>query len=74
MTDLTDFVPEIAEDATIRNNLTVEKEETLTIIKGGCTFEDARSFAIQCRATHPDESVGWYKSENNKYIVFRVDT
>jgi catabolite regulation protein CreA len=75
MTDLTEFVPELIEKPTIRENLTVEveKDETRTIIKSGCTFEDARSFAIQCRKTHPNEIVGWFKGANNTYVVFRED-
>lgn len=75
MTDLTEFVPELIEKPTIRENLTVEKEEpSRTIIKSGCTFEDARSFAVQCRKTHQNEIVGWYKCANNTYVVFREDT
>lgn len=70
MTDLTEFVPEL-KDATIRNNLIVEQEEH--VIKQGCTFEEARSTAIHCRATHPNESVGWYKCDNNTYTVFGVN-
>jgi len=70
MTDLTEFMPELIEKPTIRKSLI--DEETHIILKSGCTFEDARSFAIQCRTTHPDESVGWYKCENNTYVVFGV--
>jgi hypothetical protein len=71
MTDLTAFVPELIEEPTIRNSLIVEKETRRTI-KNGCTFEDARKLAIQCRVTHPNESVGWYKCGDNTYTVFGV--
>jgi len=70
MTDLTDFVPELTAEAIIRNSLIVEEKHT--IIKSGCTFEDARNIAIQCRSTHPNESVGWYKCDDNAYVVYGV--
>jgi hypothetical protein len=70
MTDLTQFVPELNPEPTLRESRIVEP--THTIIKG-CTFEEARDMAIQCRKTHPDESVGWYKCDNNTYIVFGDD-
>jgi hypothetical protein len=69
MTDLTDFAPGLLED-TIKDSLIVEEKRTL--IKGGCTFEEARDLAIRNRTTHPRESVEWYKCENNTYVVFRV--